>query len=69
MRSPKIVYTKIMFPSPFHLVDQNSLGRPDKDSMPQQMLMEVIVGELKETACFRGGRLYRLTLGFGIHSF
>ena len=58
MFSAKVVYTKRIFPSSFLFVHQYSLGRPDKDLMPQQMLMGVVVGELKDTACFRGGRLY-----------
>ena len=45
-------------------MDPNSLGLPDKDSMREQMLMEVVVGELRDTACFRGGRLYHDNASF-----
>ncbi|KNH04137.1 leucine-rich repeat protein [Perkinsela sp. CCAP 1560/4] len=42
-----------MFPSCFVLVDPTTLARPDKDSMPQQMLMEILVGDFNDKRGFQ----------------
>ncbi|KNH02448.1 leucine-rich repeat protein [Perkinsela sp. CCAP 1560/4] len=42
-----------MLASSFLSVDPISLARPDKDSMPQQTLMEILVGDFDDKQCFR----------------
>ncbi|KNH07899.1 leucine-rich repeat protein [Perkinsela sp. CCAP 1560/4] len=42
-----------MFPSCFLLIDPDVLGRPDKDSLPQHTLMEILIGDLDDRTCFR----------------
>ena len=42
-----------MFALSFLLVDPDVLGRPDKDSLPQHTLMEILIGDLDDRTCFR----------------
>ncbi|KNH07186.1 leucine-rich repeat protein [Perkinsela sp. CCAP 1560/4] len=42
-----------MFPSCFLSIDPVSIARPDKDSMLQQTLMEILVGDFDDKTCFR----------------